>query len=417
MHILHLTPHFYWPQLSTQGWPVKFDTMGGMQNQLYRQVNMLSEMKVNQTLVTLKIPMVPREWIINSQLKIVSVRIPILPIRSRIRGMVDLNISWFLGALFYIINNRNHFSIAHVHCSGVGLPLLLGIIISKLLRKRLVLTIHCSAIATYKPMNLLDKYLLHPLSKFLEFFALKTANKCIFLTERTRDICSSFSPAIKKKSIIVPDSIDPNAFRNLATNESVADFKKKYNLPKDKYIILYIGRIAREKGWNEIIKIAHLNKDKGVHFLIVGDGNEFDLMVNEIKKRGLCDCFTFTGYISQEMVPTAFKCGDIKILPSQHEEFGSVILEAMSMGVPTIAYAVGGVKNVITHAKTGILVPPGEAATMAAEIRGLLKDKKLYNDISQASISHVANNYSLNEICKGIMSIYKEINSEGGLTQ
>lgn len=44
VRVIHLTPHFYWPQLEQTGWPIKFDTMGGMQNQIFRQVHFLDNL-------------------------------------------------------------------------------------------------------------------------------------------------------------------------------------------------------------------------------------------------------------------------------------------------------------------------------------------------------------------------------------
>ncbi|XVN44377.1 MAG: hypothetical protein RCG16_02485 [Rickettsia hoogstraalii] len=106
LSVIHLTPHFYWPHLETGGWPVKFDTMGGMQNQIFRQVHFLDKLKVQQLVITLKIPGTPKVYNISCNTKVIGKRISILPIKSRIRGMVDLNISWLLGTLAFVIRNK-----------------------------------------------------------------------------------------------------------------------------------------------------------------------------------------------------------------------------------------------------------------------------------------------------------------------
>src|SRR5437870_272255 len=97
MHILRLTPHFYWPQLSKLGWPVPFDAVGGMQAQTFRQTTKLAEFGIQQTVLTLKIPGTPAVWQLNDSVVVRGVRVPVLPLRSRIRGLMDLNISWALG--------------------------------------------------------------------------------------------------------------------------------------------------------------------------------------------------------------------------------------------------------------------------------------------------------------------------------
>jgi 2-deoxystreptamine N-acetyl-D-glucosaminyltransferase/2-deoxystreptamine glucosyltransferase len=231
--VIHLTPHFYWPQLKKIGWPVKFDTMGGMQNQIFRQVNFLDQFNIKQLVITLKIPGVPSQYKISDNLSIISKRIPIIPIRSRIRGMVDLNMSWFLGIFLYLIHNKrtlkSDYNIIHAHCSGIGIPLLAGYLASRLLDIPLVTSIHCSAIATYKPMNFLDKYL-HKLNILIEKFVLGKANFVIFLTQDSMNKCAKYVSGLINKSSIITDSIDSDDFKKLKMAHNKRDFIAQYNI-------------------------------------------------------------------------------------------------------------------------------------------------------------------------------------------
>src|SRR6266516_898647 len=169
--VLRLTPHFYWPQLAASSWPVKFDAIGGMQSQIYRLTRALDEAGLEQTVLTLRIPGAPTSWRMSGRTEVRGVRIPVLPLRSRIRGMVDLNFSWALGVLSYLLRCRRRPDLLHVHCSGVAIPPLLGWLLSRVLRVPLVLTIHCSIIVTYHPMNALDR-MLQPLARRIERMAL-----------------------------------------------------------------------------------------------------------------------------------------------------------------------------------------------------------------------------------------------------
>jgi len=407
-HILQLTPHFYWPHLSEKGWPVKFDAMGGMQNQLFRQINFLSHLGIQQTVITLKIPGAPQKRQINESTMVFGARVPIFPVRSRIRGMKDLNISWSLGVFKTLFRLKNDFTAIHTHCSGVFLPLITGVFVSKFLSKPLILTIHCSTLATYKPLNLLDRLML-PLTRAIERYALKKAHHCIFLTQRTKEISSNVIKGLEEKSSIVSDSIDSQYFCKLADDSSVQKFCEKYAIPSNIPIVAYIGRIAREKGWKHIVELARLSRELDLHFLIVGNGNEFDKMTRLVNKLGLNFKFTFTGYISQENVPTALKLSNVLILPSQHEEFGSVLLEAMAMGIPPVAFAVGGVIHVLQNEKTGLLIPEGDVQAMLSAILRLVRNPNLAQSISQNGKDHVAQNYELENICLHLKKIYKEV--------
>ena len=407
--VIHLTPHFYWPQLEKTGWPVKFDTMGGMQNQIFRQVNFLDKLNIKQLVITLKIPGVPKEYDISKSLKIISKRIPLMPVRSRIRGMVDLNLSWLLGVLFYVIKNKGtlkkQYRIIHTHGSGVGIPLIGGYLTSRILKLPLIVSIHCSAIATYKPMSYFDRYL-HRLNIKIEKFVLTKSSFVIFLTKNSMDECAKYVNGLMSKSSIITDSIDSDHFSNLQNFHNKKQFIENYNIPVSKPICIYVGRIAKEKGWLDIVNLAK-ELNEFYHFLIVGDGNELDLMKKRIKKDNLEKYFTFTGYIPQEKVPTAMSLATVLILPSKHEEFGSVLLESMTMGLISIAYNVGGVPNVITHKKNGMLASGYE--DMKICMQEILKDKTLQKNIQDSAKKTVKEKFQLFDRGTEILNAYNKM--------
>lgn len=406
--VLQLTPHFYWPQLEATGWSVKFDTMGGMQNQIYRQMNRLAQLEVRQILVTYKVPRTPRSCRLREGLEAHCVRIPVFPVKSKIRGMMDLNLSWMLGVLWFTCRHRaklkQEVGVLHTHCSGVGLPLLTGRLVSKLLSKPLVLTIHCSALVTYKPMNLLDVFL-HKLNKRIETYVLRHADKCLFLTQRTYNACKTAVPSLVCKHAIVPDSIDTQAFCQPSNDARASEFRRQYDLPTEKFICVYVGRIAREKGWRDLLRIASA-LDSTFHFLIIGDGNEFQVMRRHLAKMKLQNRFTLTGYVSQEIVPVGLAVSDVLLLPSHHEEFGSILLEAMSCRIPTIARDVGGVKQVLAHEETGFLVNDVEG--FVRTIKTLKKSPHLRAQVAGAAYRHVNKNYQLDAAVQKLVDVYKE---------
>ena len=407
--VIHLTPHFYWPHLEKKGWPVKFDAMGGMQNQIFRQVHFLDKLKVKQLVITLRIPGTPKIYKISSNSEVIGKRVPILPIRSRLRGMADLNLSWLLGMMFFIIRNKarlkKSYQVIHCHCSGVGTPLVAGYLASRLLKLPLLISIHCSAICTYKPMSYLDKYM-HKINILIEKFVLKRANYIIFLTKRSMEACAKYVPEVKNKYAIVSDSIDSQYFTELKEKYSKEDFINKFNIPTQKPICIYAGRIAREKGWREIVTLAQLLKNK-FHFLIVGNGNEFDLMKKEVSKHSLNACFTFTGYIPQDQIPLAMSLAMILILPSRHEEFGSVLIESMTMGLVSIAYDVGGVRDVINHKKDGLLA--NNLAEMKSFMEEVLDNVPLREELSKNAKESAYNRFQLSLRGNDIYNIYKDI--------
>ncbi|MDI3281475.1 MAG: glycosyltransferase, partial [Bacillota bacterium] len=77
---------------------------------------------------------------------------------------------------------------------------------------------------------------------------------------------------------------------------------------------------------------------------------------------------------------------DLFILPSLSEGMPLVLLEAMAQGLPVAATAVGGIPELITHERTGLLVPPGDATALASALRRLLADEGLRHSLSRAGL-------------------------------
>jgi glycosyltransferase involved in cell wall biosynthesis len=412
MHILRLTPHFYWPQLAACGWPVKFDAIGGMQTQIYRQTEALSELGVTQTVLTLKIPKAPEIWAMSERATICGVRIPVFPVRSKVRGMIDLNLSWFLGVFWYLfVNKKQDVDLIHVHCSGVFWPLLLGLVLCKILNKKLVLTIHCSILATYEAMNTLDKILL-PFARWCERRALEKADHIIVLTPRLKKIFLDNGYVCTDRISVVPDTIDVEEFRSRATEEAIYKVWNTYSVPRDRKIIGYVGRIAHEKGWNRFVALAEKLKERKLHFLVCGDGNERDSLEKMIKAKNLESRFTITGYVPQSLIPAILTNINLFVLTSIHEEFGGSLIEAMAMTVPIAAFAVGGVPYVVSDGNTGLLVPDGDLNRLYSAVTQLLDDEHSARKLTKNALDDIRKKYDKKIVGHKIFKIYQEVCGE-----
>lgn len=408
MNVLRLTPHFYWPQLADAGWPIKFDAIGGMQTQIYRLTASLAEMGVRQTVLTLKIPGTPNPWKMCEHVTVHGVRIPVLPLRSRVRGMVDLNLAWSLGVFRNLMRQSADYEIIHVHCSGVFWPLLVGMIVSSRLRKKLVLTVHCSTLVTYDAMSILDPAVM-PFSRWCERRIVEKADHTLVLTPRLRDFFLQSGSGSPDKISVLPDSIDVQEFRAKATAETVAQIRDRFRLPRDRPIIGYVGRIAHEKGWPYLIDLAERMQSRQVHFLICGDGNERDQLDRLIRRKSLQDRFTVTGFLPQELIPAILAHIDVLVLTSLHEEFGSVLIEGMAMQVPVVAFANGGIPYVVEDGRTGLLSPLANIDAMAATIERLIDNPALARDIGINGMSSVMSKYDLRVTTRQLYEIYQAV--------
>lgn len=410
IRVLRLTPHFYWPQLADASWPVKFDAIGGMQSQIYRLTSALDAIGVHQTVLTLQIPKAPRSWQVSGHTEVRGVRVPILPLRSRIRGMVDLNLAWAVGVLLDLLRTRRRPDVLHVHCSGVIIPLLTGWLLTRLLRVPLVLTIHCSIIATYHPMTRIDGAL-QPLARWIERRAIRAAARTVVLTPRSIPLLAESADVPEEAFVVLPDVIDADAFAARATPQAVAAMKAGWGIPEERAIIGCVGRIAREKGWPIILDIAEQLRDEPIHSVVCGDGNERDLFEKEVARRGLGDRVTVTGYMPNEDVPAAMSAMDLMLMAPLHEEFGSVMLEAMAVGLPIVAVGVGGVGHVLEGGNLGRLVDERTPEAFAEGLRAALADREWRTGTGARAAAAVRERYDLDRVAAATAQVYREVAS------
>jgi len=389
-----------------------------MEIQIANQTMRLMKENIEQTALILGMPGVPRALRLAPNSVVYSTRAPLpILIKSETgRGTIGLEQSWFVGAFSWLILNRsrrrnNRFDIIHAHGNGYAWPLLIATIARKLYRLPLVLTIHCSCIATYSPVSGLDKALRF-VARMAERWALSNAEKVFVLTPRLAKFYVEKNMVPAAKIHVIPDCIDVNKFRSLATPERIESFFSKYGIPRDKKIVIFLGRIAPEKGWWFFVQAASRMRRTDVHFLVCGGGVQEQKLKEMITKLGLAKKFTITGFVPHEMVPSALSIAHLFVCTSVHEELGSSILEAMAARCPIVAHKTGGIPYVIEDGVSAILVPLGRVDLLVQSIENLIDDRKLAQKLASEAYRVVNERYDMNRIVKQLMQLYAKVVSE-----
>lgn len=132
------------------------------------------------------------------------------------------------------------------------------------------------------------------------------------------------------------------------------NLKQRYGIKSDEKVLVHISNFRKVKRLEDIIHTFHLiNKNKPARLLLIGDGPEYGRIHELVKDLDLDKCVHFLG--NQKNIPELLSIADIKLLLSEKESFGVVLLEAMACGVPCIGSNVGGIPEVIEDGVTGIL--------------------------------------------------------------
>jgi glycosyltransferase involved in cell wall biosynthesis len=107
-------------------------------------------------------------------------------------------------------------------------------------------------------------------------------------------------------------------------------------------------------------------------------------------------------------VPEVLRAADIALVPSLEEPFGICMIEAMAMELPVLATNVGGPKEVITHGRDGLLLPPREPTTWAAEASRLLRQPRLRASIGRAARERVVEQMNAANYVERVLTGYAE---------
>jgi glycosyltransferase involved in cell wall biosynthesis len=177
-------------------------------------------------------------------------------------------------------------------------------------------------------------------------------------------------------------------------------------------VIGFVGSLTRVKGVDYLIAAFKqlLNEGQDVRLEIVGTGPEKQRLKNKVKMLEIHDRIKFIGYL--EDLEQVFPYWDIYVQPSLSESFGISIAEAMSYGLPVVATSVGGVPELVDSHKTGYLVPPKDAQSLAKMIKKILIDPEKSQQMGQLGRQRIIEKFSIQEMVDQTEQLYQKVVEE-----
>jgi glycosyltransferase involved in cell wall biosynthesis len=151
--------------------------------------------------------------------------------------------------------------------------------------------------------------------------------------------------------------------------------------------LAFAGRITRQKSLD--IALAALARVEGVTLLVAGDGPDLPDIRRQASARGLDGRVRFLGPLERDGVLTLFRAADAALLPSSWENFPHTAVEALAVGTPVVATAVGGVPEIVRDGENGLLVAPGDDAALAAAIERIVGEGGLRERLATEAASSV----------------------------
>jgi glycosyltransferase involved in cell wall biosynthesis len=167
--------------------------------------------------------------------------------------------------------------------------------------------------------------------------------------------------------------------------------------------------MVAKKGFAELIAALALLRDRSANFraVIGGDGEEGPALAAMVKRLGLEDHISFPGWISDKAA--FYRSIDIFCLPSLHEPFGIVALEAMAAGLPIVSTATEGPREILGDDVTALLAPPSNPYALAAQLQSLLADAPLRQRLAQAARRQVEMRYDRARVAQSLGQAVREV--------
>jgi glycosyltransferase involved in cell wall biosynthesis len=231
-------------------------------------------------------------------------------------------------------------------------------------------------------------------------------HRLIALTDAERQDHLDRSVGTADRFSVVPSGIDRERFqRARARGKQQPDW---VGCPPGSLVIGSVGWLTDIKGHEYLIEaVAELKQSfPSLHLVIVGSGDRHDTLLQQAELAGLRDAIHLLGH--RDDIEACLAGMDLFVLPSLNEGMGRALIEAMAAGLPVIASRVGGIPSVITHERTGLLVPPGDAGALAEALRRLLERPEWAMQLGLAASRSIDSRYGSVSMVHAVESIFTE---------
>ena len=263
-----------------------------------------------------------------------------------------------------------------------------GAVVSKKLQIPYVLTLHGSDVNIY------------PHYSRSAFQAFKTA------VQSAADVLA-VSDALKEKtkeisgidSSVLPIGVSLERFQKPSASKE--ELREKLKLPKDQTLIVFIGRLVREKGVIELAEaVRQLDKYKAV---FIGDGPEKQLIRQKAGEKAI-----LTGQVVNQQIAEYLAASDIFALPSYSEGMPTVVIEALARKVPVLSTAVGGVLGLFGEHRR-LLVRPRSVSALKEAVLGYTEGGKWREDIAEELYQTVHAQYDAGRNAEALAKRYENV--------
>jgi len=228
-----------------------------------------------------------------------------------------------------------------------------------------------------------------------------------FVTTPTKTAVALLKNAGFSKDVMpISCGIDLDRFK--PTNDG-AYLERRFAIPTDKPVLLYVGRLDKEKRIDLILRaLPDILRVTSVHLVLAGIGKEKQKLEELTEKLGIQKAVTFTGFVPDEDLQNIYRIADIFVIAGIAELQSIVTMEAMASGLPVVAVNAMALPELVHDGENGYLFSDGDKQMLAEKIIAILTNQTMRTQMSKKSLE-IIKDHDINKIIEKYESIYNEI--------
>ncbi|MBD3413593.1 MAG: glycosyltransferase [Candidatus Aminicenantes bacterium] len=264
---------------------------------------------------------------------------------------------------------------------------------------------HCAVVHTLHGIHYLNyrNALLKSMYVWIERIFSKFTHAVIFVSHADKNKGVKYKLASKEKSKLIENGIDFTGIPQ--TKSKTKNSERKNSVP----VIGTVARLHRQKNISLLLQAGARIKNQcpELKVYVVGDGPLRKKLEKQNKKLGTQEVISFLG--EREDARRIMSEFDIFVLPSLWEGLPYVLLEAAALKKPVIGTHVDGIKEMITHEKTGLLVSPEKSDELAEAVLRLVNDRKQAEKLGAAFYQSAQRKYSISRMVGKVQDLYVDL--------
>jgi 1,2-diacylglycerol 3-alpha-glucosyltransferase len=233
-----------------------------------------------------------------------------------------------------------------------------------------------------------------------------TVEQVIVPTEKVKELLLNYS--VYKEISVVPTGVNLKKFNpELYSKEDVKNLKQQYGIKETDKVLLYLGRISKEKNISEIIDAMpeYMGTRENVKFVIVGGGPEMDKLKQQVVDLKLQDRIIFTGPQPWDNIGLFYQLGDVFVSASQSETQGLTYIEAMAAGLPIVVKEDKCLNEILEPGFNGYDFSNKEGLIKGLDAIFLNEDNIPYG----VNAKYKMKKYSTEEFAQNVERVYEEV--------